>query len=150
MHTAAIHLDVESAEDALCELGTRATEAGYVEETYVDAVLDREATHPTGLSVQTASFGVAIPHADVDRVKEQGLIVGLPSTPVQFHSMDDPDRTVDVEVILLLLVTDTDGYATFLSNLANLFSDEAFIEAVRSDRGDRVIELISEHCLDVD
>lgn len=143
------HTDVsgESAEEVIRELGEFAVERGYCSAEYVTAAVDRESEFPTGLPVPGAAFGVAIPHADPGHAHEEAVVVGLPRGGVTFRSMDDPDRTVDAEAVLFLSTGESDGYATFLSNLATLFQEAAFADAVRSNDTQRVLDLVGDHCL---
>jgi len=136
-----------STEEVLREIGEYAVDRGYAEGGYVEAVLNRESTYPTGLSIPAESFGIAIPHADPEHVLEEAVVLGLPEEPVAFRSMDDPDQSVDVEAVLLLLTEGSDGYAAFLSNLANLFQGDAFVDVVRTGDAQAVLELVDERCL---
>jgi PTS system galactitol-specific IIA component len=147
MHTEILELTGDSHRDALTALGEYAVERDYAEEAYIDALLAREEEYPTGLDVPSTGVAVAIPHADPDRVNEQAVLLGLPASPIPFYSMDDPGETVDAELVVLLLVTDTEGYSTFLSNLTKLFGDEEFAERTRERDGDALLDLITERCL---
>lgn len=147
MKTDCVELTAGTDREALEELAAHAAEKGYVVTGYREALLEREAAFPTGLDVPTAEFGVAIPHADPDYVTEQAVLLGLPEEPVEFASMDDPERSVAAEAIVLLLVTDEEGYATFLSNLAELFRDEEFVALVRAGDGEGLLDLLVERCL---
>lgn len=151
METDYIELVGETAEDVLEELATYALESGYVEEPYVNALLERERVHPTGLRIdrETDPFGIAIPHADPGHVREEAVVLGLPESPVTFHSMDDKDSQIQVDAVVLLLVTDTDGYTTFLSDLTTLFQDDAFATAVLDRDADRTLELILDCTVDI-
>ncbi|WP_311171753.1 PTS sugar transporter subunit IIA [Halobellus ordinarius] len=148
MHTEHLTLTGASHERALEELGAYVVERGYAESEYVDALLEREASYPTGLDIPTAEFGLAIPHADPEYVSEQAVIVGFPEDTLTFQSMDDPDKTVDVDVVILLLVTETEGYTTFLSSLTKLFQDDEFVRLARERDGDALLDLITDRCLD--
>ena len=143
-------LESDSYEAVLRELGARALEEGYVEEPYVEALLERERAHPTGLWIEREPepFGLAIPHADPEYVNEQAIVLGFPSETATFRSMDDRDRDVEVDVVLLLLVTDTEDYSAFLSNLTTLFQDDEFAESVLEQDGDRIVELIVDRVLE--
>ena len=44
----ALNLEVKNKEEVIQELGKRMFEKGYVKSTYIDAVLEREKTLPTG------------------------------------------------------------------------------------------------------
>lgn len=148
MHTEHLTLTGESHEEALEELGEYVVERGYAAPEYVDALLEREASYPTGLDIPTADFGLAIPHADPDYVTEPAIIVGFPADTLSFRSMDDPDESVSVDVVVLLLVTETEGYTTFLSNLTKLFQDEQFVRLARERDGDGLLDLVTDRCLD--
>ena len=152
MRTESITLAGGSDEDVLTRLGEYAIDRGYAEAGYVDALLEREANHPTGLDVPTKGFGIAIPHADPDFVTEAAALVGLapPGEAIEFASMDDPDQTVEVEVVILLLVNETEGYTTFLSNLAKLFQANEFATLVRRRDGDGLLGLVVDRCIEVD
>lgn len=144
METEYIELVGETAEDVLEELAMYALGHGYVEEPYVNSLLERERVHPTGLRIdrEIDPFGIAIPHADPDHVREEAVVLGLPESPVMFHSMDDKDSQIKVDAVVLLLVTDTDGYTAFLSDLTAVFQDDAFATAVLDGDADRMFELI--------
>ncbi|MFW5956355.1 MAG: PTS sugar transporter subunit IIA [Halorhabdus sp.] len=151
MHTEQIDLESDTAEAVLEELATYAYEQGYVEEAYVDALLERERDHPTGLRIEREEnpFGIAIPHADPDDVREQAILLGLPEETATFRSMDDKDKEIDINVVVLLLVTETDGYSAFLSNLTMLFQDDEFAQMVVEKDADGIVELILERAVDV-
>lgn len=151
MHTEQIDLESDTAEAVLEELATYAYDQGYVEEAYVDALLERERDHPTGLRIEREEnpFGIAIPHADPDDVREQAILLGLPEETATFRSMDDKDKEIDINVVVLLLVTETDGYSAFLSNLTMLFQDDEFAQMVVEKDADGIVELILERAVDV-
>lgn len=147
MRAETVALTAGTDREALAELAAHARDQGYVEAGYEEALLAREAEFPTGLDVPAAEFGIAIPHADPDHVTEGAVLLGLPERPVPFRSMDDPEEAVDAEAVVLLLVTEEEGYAAFLSNLANLFREDAFVEAVRAGDGEALLDLVVERCL---
>jgi PTS system galactitol-specific IIA component len=137
----------ETVEEVLRELGQYAIERGYATEGYVEAVFDREADFPTGLSIPTVPFDIAIPHADPEHVTDEAVVLALPDDPIPFRDMDDPDDTVEAGVVMLLLVGESEGYTAFLSNLANLFQNPSFADAVRTNDPERILELVDEECL---
>jgi len=58
---------------------------GYVSEEFAEDVWEREKIFPTGLPTQP--FGVAIPHADPDHVKQSAVCLGILNSPVFFNQM---------------------------------------------------------------
>lgn len=147
METDVHHFDAESSTDALKSLVSVAEEHDYVTDAYREALLDREGEYPTGIYIPPLDYGVAIPHADAELVTEQALVVGVPESPVAFANMEDPEDTVDAELVLLLVVEDTDGYSEFLSNLVPLFQEESFYEHVQNGNGDAIVDEIRDACL---
>ena len=59
-----IFIDVEAKdrEEAIGKMAKELYKKGYVKESYINAILDREKVFPTGLP--TEEVGVAIPHTD--------------------------------------------------------------------------------------
>lgn len=58
-------------------------EKGYVKSTYIDAVLEREKTLPTGLDI--GEMCVAIPHTDSKHVNESNVALAVLKNPVEFR-----------------------------------------------------------------
>lgn len=102
--------------------------AGYTE--VLDAVLEREAVLSTGIG-----FGVAIPHARSDAVREIGVVAGVSPSPVPYDTIDgEPVR-------LFFLIVGPEGSAglhvKLLSRIARLVRRESvrrqLLEAATSD-----------------
>lgn len=56
----ALNLEVKNKEEVIQELGKRMFEKGYVKSTYIDAVLEREKTLPTGLDIGEMCVAIRI------------------------------------------------------------------------------------------
>lgn len=140
--------EVSSADwrGALKELAEYALSKGYVKPSYINALLEREEKYPTGIEIPNA-VNVAIPHAEVEHVYRQALIIAYGEKPVRFRNIEDPDSIVDVDVILLLIISNPDGYVQFLSKLTLLFQDEEFIRLAKSHRYRELGKLVAEKCL---
>jgi len=151
MYSESLTLTGEDDETVLRELSDHAVAADLADPAYVDALLEREEDYPTGLSIpgEDGHLGIAIPHADPDHVNRQAVIVGLPEETATFRSMDDKDEEIEVDVVVLLLVTETEGYSAFLSNLTKLFQDDDFADRVRAKDGDALVEMILDLAADL-
>ena len=77
-----INLDVNDNEEVINELGTMLLKKGYVKDTYINAVIERERILPTGLDL--GELGVAIPHTDSQHVNQANIAVGLLKNPIEF------------------------------------------------------------------
>ena len=92
---------------------------GIVEESYREALVLRELNHPTAMQLET--MGVAIPHVDVEHVREERLVVVTCPEGIEFNQAEDPDLTMKVNVIFFLLLKEKDARLEFLMKLISLF-----------------------------
>ncbi len=92
---------------------------GIVEESYREALILREQNHPTAMQLET--MGVAIPHVDVEHVREERVVVVTCPEGIVFNQAEDPDRTMNVNVIFFLLLKEKDAHLEFLMKLISLF-----------------------------
>lgn len=116
-----IDLDSDSKDEALTVLGNQLFDKGFVNESFVESIIEREKTFPTGLP--TAPFGVAIPHTDSDKVNEPQIAFASLEEPVKFSVMGNSDELIDVKVIFMLALKDPDDQLEMLQKLIGLFQD---------------------------
>ena len=118
-------------------------EKGIVKESYIDAVVKREEKFPTGLQGERG-INVAIPHADVQHVNKEALVIIRPAKGkhLLFKRMDEPSQTIPINLVLLLVVMTNEGYVKFLSELVSLINDEEFVSYVKQDAEKEIISTI--------
>lgn len=106
IHEENIVVKMEAADrvEVICQLGGLLFQHGYVKETYVKAVLDREEVFPTGL--QTNLLGMAIPHTDTEHVIKPALAIATLAHPVTFQAMGSPETEVPVTIVMMLAISD--------------------------------------------
>lgn len=124
----AIGLKATSRERAIEALAKVMLENDCVAESFLNAVLEREKIFPTGLA--TASFGVALPHTDCEHVKRTSIAVGVLANPVEFHAMDDPDATVEVKLIFLMAIRESEALIDILQKLAEVFQTPDVLDQI--------------------
>jgi PTS system galactitol-specific IIA component len=90
-------------------------EASYT--TAIPALLEREATFPTGIALE--QHAVAIPHCEAVHAKSPAIYLIRPDAPVPFQRADD-DGEIDVSLIIALIV---ENPAAQLKLLRRLFSE---------------------------
>ncbi|MBP1948393.1 PTS sugar transporter subunit IIA [Virgibacillus litoralis] len=138
-----IDLDSESKEEALTLLGNQLFDKGFVKENFVESIIERERTFPTGLP--TAPFGVAIPHADSDKVNEPQIAFASLKKPVKFSVMGNSDEKIDVRVIFMLALKDPDDQLEMLQKLIGLFQDQETVTKLANIKStDTLNELIGD------
>lgn len=114
-------LQADNSTEAIKILGEMLYRGGYVRETFVEAVLEREKNFATGLP--TPEIQVAIPHADIEYVIHPAIAVGVLEEPVMFGEMGNPDSTVDVRIVCMLAVNQSETLVSLLKSLADILQN---------------------------
>ena len=122
-------VDVAAADsgEVLSLLGRSLVEGGYCRESYVQALLDREAESPTGLDIGGA--GVAIPHADPAHVLRPGLAMAALRSPVSFQAMgaEDEDDTVAARLVCALAIDNPGAHLAMVERLLEIIRDRSVV-----------------------
>jgi PTS system galactitol-specific IIA component len=117
-----------SKEGAIRALAAGLYANDYVNEGYVENVIKREETYPTGLPT---SIPIALCHTEAQYVKHSAMAVGTLVTPIPFLEMGTPERTVDAEIIFLLALNDPKQQVPWLKKMAAIFKDNAVLNSIR-------------------
>lgn len=128
------NVEAKDAEDAIRQVGQRFLDAGFVKDTYIDAVLAREATYPTGL--QLAEIGVAMPHTDPQHVYRPGVCIAQLAHPVTFAHMGDPDTLVEAEMLFMMAIQDPDEQVELLQKVLSVFQQPEVVAEFRAAKTD--------------
>lgn len=115
-------VEATSFQEVIERVGLNMEKAGFVKDTYVQAVLDREKDLPTGLKI--GKINVAIPHTDIQHVNETVVGIATLKEPVKFHLMEDPSQEVEVDIVFLLGVTQPKEQTKLLGSLMSIFKDK--------------------------
>ena len=126
-------LDAAGDVDAIKKVGEILKSAGYVKDAYIDAVIEREGNFPTGLQLMTSA--IAIPHATPEgNVLKNGIAVAKLNKPVKFHSMENPEETVDAEFVFLLALKDSGQHLEILREMFTSFQNPDVIQALKDSK----------------
>ncbi len=121
-----ININAEDEYECIERLGNLLYTKGFVKDTYVQAVKDREKIFPTGLS--TNGVGVAIPHTDAIHVNKPAVAIGTLERPVIFHLMGDDEQNVKVELLFQLAINEPSEQLQMLQSLVGLFTNEELLK----------------------
>ncbi|CCQ95104.1 conserved hypothetical protein [[Clostridium] ultunense Esp] len=134
-------LEASDNYDAMEKLGNILYTKGYVKDTFIDAVIEREKEYPTG--IQGAEFNIAIPHVDNCHVKKPGIAIGVLKENVLFSRMDDPNKELDVKVIFLLAIKTPEYHLEALKEIMNLVQNaKAMNEICQCKNSKEIIKII--------
>ncbi len=106
-------------------LAARLLEEGCVKESFAPALLAREADYPTALEV--GEHNVAIPHTEAEHTEQGAICVGVLANPVSWHRMDDADEVCDVELVVMLALSDPHGHLEMLQKVIGLVQDQQLV-----------------------
>lgn len=128
-------------DDLYTQVNERLIADNMVKSTFLDAVSAREEKFPSGLDFGYVS--IAIPHIDPDHVISPGLLVCRNSASTIFHAMDDPERSLDVQLSIWPLVTDPDNQVGMLGAVIALIQDESSYHILLHGEGAQVADKLS-------
>lgn len=120
-------LDVSSKEDIFEKLGTKLINDGVVKSTFIEALIERENDYPTGLPLP---IGVAIPHTDATHVNEDQLVIATLSNPVKFVEMGTEEDEIDVELVIMIVMSDGKNHLEILQNIISTVQNEEIVKQV--------------------
>lgn len=103
---------------------------------YVDTILKREESFPTGLP---SKISVAIPHCDHVFVNSPAISVGILKEPVRFMSMESPNKILDVRLVIMLALDKPHGHIEMLNNIIELIRNTEDIEKILECSDDKII-----------
>lgn len=135
-------------EEAISKLAAQLLDCGYVRESFLSGVIEREKIFPTGLPTQPV--GVAIPHTDIEHVITSAIAVGILSHPVTFKEMGSEDGEVNVEVISMLAISDPQSIMSVIRSLAMTYQDQSFLQKLKNAKDrEMVVSLFKQRIPDV-
>lgn len=134
-------------EEALESLARLLVEKGYCKEGFVEAILERERHHPSGLPM--AGHKIAIPHTDSDYVNRSVLLFARLEEPVTFRSMGDPGESLEVSMISMFALKEKKEIGDLLEKLLTVYQDEEVRRSIHLARdGQEIYEILQERVRD--
>ena len=104
----------------------------------IDAIHRREALGSTGLE-----YGIAVPHAKTEEVKEITLSIGIAPQGIEFDAIDGKPSKL---FFLILAAPDQSGpHIEALAEIAKLSKSKAFLEAlIHASSAQEIVDLFRE------
>ncbi len=126
-----LHQNVKDKEEALTILATELERKNVVNTNFLPAILKREQEYPTGLALQE-NLGVAIPHTDPDKIKQEQLGFISLQHPIEFKQMGDANSKVKVSMIFVLCLKSPDKQLNMLKSFMNMFTDAETMKQINA------------------
>ena len=134
-----------SSRQALEHIGEEMLARGVVHDSYPLALLEREATFPTGIALEQRA--VAIPHCEAVHAKSPAIYLIRPDNPVSFQRADD-DGEIDVSLIIALIVENPTAQLQLLRRLFSELQNPNTLEALLAASQEQLPELFRHSILE--
>ena len=119
---------------------------GLVEEEYRKQVIDREKDCPTAL--QFEDIAVSLAHGDPVGVNNSAMVIARCDNHPGFGLMDNPEKFVPVDAVILLAVNDPNGHIQVLARLIEALSKQEVCELIKNSEDKKEIcELLQNELL---
>ncbi|PHP52917.1 PTS sugar transporter subunit IIA [Actinomyces ruminis] len=118
--------EVKDQEDFFDRIATELLRAGYIRESFREALVERERKYPTALP--TSPEAVAIPHSDVEHIIRPFIASVRLAKPIDWREMGNDDVIHPVRFIFVLGFVQEDRHVEVLQIMLQAFQDPAFME----------------------
>ncbi len=121
-------LEADSKGTALKIMAERLYELGYVKESYIQAIHEREASYPSGLPM--GDVKIAIPHTDSEHVNQSIICFARTTRNMEFSVMGDPDQKIPVRLISMFALKEKKKIGNLLETLIMTYQDNDTLQAL--------------------
>ena len=104
---------------------------GFARRDLVESILAREKEFPTGINTNVP---FAIPHTNPEFTIRKGIAVATLKRPVTFCEMGNPDRSLDVSIVLMPALTGRETDQKELYRMLQLLEDPRTANALLQSR----------------
>jgi len=126
-----LQVEAGSSEEVIELLGRALVKHGFARRDLVESILAREKEFPTGINTNVP---FAIPHTNPEFTIRKGIAVATLKRPVTFCEMGNPDRSLDVSIVLMPALTGRETDQKELYRMLQLLEDPRTANALLQSR----------------
>lgn len=112
-------------EELLSQIMNTLVDKNYVEKEFEGALVEREKEFPTAL--QLDGYAVAIPHGGSQYVLKDFISLVTLTNPIRMNRMDNPDELLEVDLLFIIGLAESETHLQCLKELMNLIQDPKVI-----------------------
>lgn len=117
---------------------------GYVKESFLENVLNREERFPTGLVM--GEYNIAIPHTESVHVIRSGIAIGLMKDLVPFMRMDQQNESIGIKVVIMMALKGAHDHVEMLSEIIHMFQNDNVLKSLaKSKNSKEAIDIIKQN-----
>lgn len=137
-----LNLKAKDRAEAIKFLSDKLLAKEIVKPSFYKAVMKREKEFPTGLQGKYTNF--ALSHADIEHVNEAAMAVAVLDEPIEYPRMDDPNKLIDIEILIVFTVVEPSKQVTVLQDFLNLMQDQELVnQLLDAESKSEVVNLLS-------
>lgn len=137
------NLEAENREEVFRVLYKKLLDNGYVKESFLEGIIKRENTFPTGLLLN--NYNVAIPHTDAEHVLKPAIAVATLSKPVIFKNMANSQEDVNVNIVFMIALNESHSQVKILQQIIQLIQNDTVLkELIEAKNRDEILKIIKE------
>lgn len=133
-----LNVSDSSLEDLFDNVSKHLVQLGYVKDTYLDALRDRESEFPTGL--ETKYCNIAIPHTDASHIKHPFIYLVKLNEGLSFNNMGDVDSEIKVRIVMFLGVKNPSEQIPLLTKLMEKFEEAEISDTILNSTNEKELE----------
>ena len=126
-------------EDVISYLGNILLENQYIKKEYINDVLEREESFPTGLELK--DIGIAIPHANPNNVLKNGISIARLKKKALFLGMETGEE-IYADIVFMLALKNSNDHIKMLQNLFLMLQKEEIMQSLMNANDENEIENI--------
>lgn len=135
-----VNENFKSSSDMFETIYKKAFDLGYVHDTFLGKIIEREKNFPTGLQLE--KMGVAIPHTDAECIKQEFVAI-VTTQPISFVSMEDFNQSVAAEIAFVLGLKEPHAQLEMLQSLMGLLQNAELLTQMRNAQSaDDIITIV--------
>jgi len=109
---------------------------GCITENFVEAVVERERTYPTGLPTK---IGVALPHTEAKYVLKESISIVTLKNTIVFAGMGNPKESIPVQIVFLLAINDPEKQLKILQTIITIIQNEKMLKKIKDAKEPQII-----------
>jgi len=142
------NLEAKTTDDIFHALSEILLKSGFVKDTFLNGIVEREKEYPTGLTL--GKYNVAIPHTDAIHVIKPAISVITLKHPVTFNNMDGNGQ-VNVNIIFGMVLNEPYSQVMMLKQLMFLIQDEDVLKNMHEAKDrEELYDIVSNFECDLD
>lgn len=125
--------DAQTQEEVFKEVGEYLLSKDLVTNEFVEAIIERESNHPTGLDLAPVAdnlLNVAIPHTEAEYCKTKAVVFVELNKELVFQNMISPDDELKVSYLFFIINDEKTNQTNVLSGLMTFMTNPENMRAL--------------------